>query len=280
MIKKIIILFILIYIFIIPKTYATDEIISSQMEALNLSSFIDEGEKYTEDIFPDMDLNDLLNSAIKGEVDNKGIYKGILSILGDEIVSSISLLGSILIIIIVHSLLKNFTENLNNSEGIGQIAYYVEYILIVTLIMANFSNIINMMKESISNLVGFVNCLVPILLALMSATGSVASVTLIQPLIIFAVVFIANVITLFILPISLIATALGIVSNLSDKVQIGKLSKFLKSGIIWALGGVITVFVSILSLEGGLTSNVDRPCGKRNKISSNYIYSSSRESFR
>lgn len=55
----------------------------------------------------------------------------------------------------------------------------------------------------------------------------------------------------------MIATALGIISNLSDKVQIGKLSKFLKSGITWFLGVVVTVFVSILSLEGGLTSNVD-----------------------
>lgn len=170
MIKKIIILFILIHTFIIPKAYATDKIISSQIDALNIPSFIDEGEKYTEDIFPDIDLNNLLNSAIKGEIDNKSIYIGILSIFGDEIVSSISLLGSILIIIIIHSLLRNFTENLSKGEGIGQIAYYVEYILIVTLIMANFSNIINIMKESISNLVGFVNCLVPILLALMSAT--------------------------------------------------------------------------------------------------------------
>lgn len=50
---------------------------------------------------------------------------------------------------------------------------------------------------------------------------------------------------------------LGIVSNLSDKVQIGKLSNFLKSGVIWILGLVITIFVSILSLEGTLTSNVD-----------------------
>ncbi len=170
MIKKITILLILIYLIIFPKSYATDEIISSQMDSLNLSSFIDEGEKYTEHVFPDINLNDFLNSAIKGKVDNKSIYKGLLSIFGDEVVSSISLLGSILIIIIIHSLLKNFTENLNNSEGIGQIAYYVEYILIVTLIMANFSNIINMIKESIANLVGFVNCLVPILLALMYAT--------------------------------------------------------------------------------------------------------------
>lgn len=170
MIKRIFIVFILIYLTIIPSSYATDEIISSQMETLNLSSLMNEGEKYTEDIFPDINLNDLLNSAIKGEIDNKAIYKGILSIFGDEIVSSISLLGSILIIIIIHSLLKSFTENLSNKEGIGQIAYYIEYILIVTLVMANFSNIINMIKEAISNLVGFVNSLVPILLALMSAT--------------------------------------------------------------------------------------------------------------
>ena len=257
MIKRIIIIFILISLYIIPNSYATDEIISSQMETLNLSSFIKEGEKYTEEIFPDIDLSNLLNSAIRGEIDNKQMYSGILSVFGDEIVSAISLLGSILIVIVIHSLLKNFSENLSKNEGIGQIAYYVEYILIVTIIMSNFSNIINMMKEAISNLVGFVNCIVPILLALMSATGSITSVGLIQSLIIFAVVFIANTITLFVLPIALIATALGIVSNLSERIQIGKLSKFLKSGVTWFLGVIVTIFVSILSLEGGLTSNVD-----------------------
>lgn len=170
MTKKIIILFIIIYFAILPLSYATDAIISSQMEALNLSSFIKEGENYTKEIFPDVDFNDFFNLALRGEIDNKIIAKGILSVFGDEIVSAISLLGTVLIVVIIHSLLKNFTDNLDNKEGIGQIAYYVEYILIVTLIMANFSNIINMIKESISNLVGFVNSLVPILLALMAAT--------------------------------------------------------------------------------------------------------------
>lgn len=60
-----------------------------------------------------------------------------------------------------------------------------------------------------------------------------------------------------VLPITLIATALGIISNLSDKVQIGKLSNFFKSGITWFLGLIITIFVGILSMEGTLTSNVD-----------------------
>lgn len=64
-------------------------------------------------------------------------------------------------------------------------------------------------------------------------------------------------ITLVILPITFVATALGIIANLSDKIQIGKLSNFFKSGITWILGLVITIFISILSLEGSLTSNID-----------------------
>lgn len=169
MIKKTIILFILIYIFISPFTYATDEIISSQMDELNISAFIKEGEKYTKEIFPDISLNDFLTSAIKGEIDNEGLFKQIILLFGDEIVETIYLLGSIIVVILIHSIFKAFTENLEN-ESVSQITYYIQYILIVTLIMANFSSMISLIKDSIANLTGFINCLIPILLALMSAT--------------------------------------------------------------------------------------------------------------
>lgn len=169
MIKKTTILFILIYIFIIPFTYATDEIISSQMETLNISAFIKEGEKYTKEVFPDISLSDFLTSAIKGEIDNKGLFKQIILLFGDEILEAVYLLGSIIVIILIHSIFKAFTESLEN-ESVSQITYYIQYILIVTLIMTNFSSIISLIKDSIANLTGFVNCLIPILLALMSAT--------------------------------------------------------------------------------------------------------------
>ena len=50
--------------------------------------------------------------------------------------------------------------------------YYVQYIAIVTVIMNNFSNVITMVKETATNLVGFMNSLVPILVSLMLYTGS------------------------------------------------------------------------------------------------------------
>lgn len=57
-------------------------------------------------------------------------------------------------VIVVHSILKSISDGLEN-KSISQITYYVQYILIVTLVMSNFSDIIKLTKDTISNLVGF-----------------------------------------------------------------------------------------------------------------------------
>ena len=74
-----------------------------------------------------------------------------------------------MVIVIIHSIVKNISEGMGNGE-ISKITYYVEYILIVTLIMTNFSEIIVMIKDTVNSLVGFLNSLVPILLTLMITT--------------------------------------------------------------------------------------------------------------
>ena len=50
---------------------------------------------------------------------------------------------------------------------------------------------------------------------------------------------------------------LTIVSNISEKIQIDNLSKFLKSSVTWFLVFTITIFAGVLSLEGTLVSSVD-----------------------
>lgn len=80
---------------------------------------------------------------------------------------------------------------------------------------------------------------------------------MLQPILIFVITFTGNIITKVIIPLALIALALGVISNVSDKVQIGKLSKFLNSSTIWILGVILTIFVGVASLEGSITSGVD-----------------------
>ena len=233
-----------------------DEVINSQMDSFNISNFIDEANKYSNDILKDIDIQELLNNAIKGELDTNQLLKNIFPILGTEIKEALKVMGSILIIVLIHSVLKSISDNLNN-KSVAQITYYVQYILIATVIMTNFSSIITLTKEAVGNMISFIQLLFPLLMTLMLASGSVVSVNLVQPIILFIINLISNIFQSIIIPIILVGTALAIVSKISDRIQIDKLSKFLKSSAVWVIGILLTIFVGVLSIEGTLGSSVD-----------------------
>ena len=257
--KKLITIFaILICIFStsISKADTEDDVINSQMDSFNISNFIDEANKYSNDILKDIDIQELLNNAIKGELDTNQLLKNIFPILGTEIKEALKVMGSILIIVLIHSVLKSISDNLNN-KSVAQITYYVQYILIATVIMTNFSSIITLTKEAVGNMISFIQLLFPLLMTLMLASGSAVSVNLVQPIILFIINLISNIFQSIIIPIILVGTALAIVSKISDRIQIDKLSKFLKSSAVWVIGILLTIFVGVLSIEGTLGSSVD-----------------------
>lgn len=257
--KKLITIFaILICIFSTSISIADteDEVINSQMDSFNISNFIDEANKYSNDVLKDIDIQELLNNAIKGELDTNQLLKNIFPLLGTEIKEALKVMGSILIIVLIHSVLKSISDNLNN-KSVAQITYYVQYILIATVIMTNFSSIITLTKEAVGNMISFIQLLFPLLMTLMLASGSVVSVNLVQPIILFIINLISNIFQSIIIPIILVGTALAIVSKISDRIQIDKLSKFLKSSSVWVIGILLTIFVGVLSIEGTLGSSVD-----------------------
>ena len=230
--------------------------IESQEKIFGISSFIQNSKQYTGDFFESIDIGEILNSAIKGEINNSNIYKKILSQLGNEVQTGIKSLACILAIIIIHSILKAISESLEN-DNISKLIYYVQYIAIIAVIMSNFSDIITLVKDTTTNLIGFMNTLIPVLISLMLYTGSITTTSILEPIILFMINFIGNLIQDILIPIILIITSISIISKISDKVQIDKISKFLKSSTIWFLGIVLTIFVGIVSLEGTLASSVD-----------------------
>lgn len=176
-----------------------------------------------------------------------------------------------MVIIIISSVLRSITDGLEN-KSVSQITYYITYILIVTIVMKNFSDIINMVKASIDNLVAFTNCLIPLLITLMITTGNIASAGMLQPIILWIISFIGNFINVVLVPASLISVALSIISNVSDRVQIDKLSKYINTTVVWILGIVLTIFVGVSSLEGSITNGVDALTVKTTKAAvSNFI---------
>ena len=221
--KAVILIFILVLMVPNYVVAETDEIMTSTQERFNINGFLKESEEYTGDFFENIDLKDMFNEAVQGKINNQTIYKKIIKIFGQEVSSSLKILISILVIIVIHGILKSITDSLDNSN-VSQIIYFVQYILIVTLIMSNFTEIIKLVKETASNLVGFINVLIPLLLTLMIYTGNVATSTLIEPIILFVCNFTGNIIADVLIPIVLVIVVFLIISKVSEKIQIEKMA--------------------------------------------------------
>ena len=273
--KKMCLLVLAIFILISKNCYAsnlndnadvidTDTILKEQQSSFGIKDFLKESESYLPDFISDLDISNIFNSAIKGNIDNSTLIKKIWSKLGCQITEALKILINILIIVLIHSILKSITEGLENNE-VAKIVYYVQYILIVTIIMANFSDILKLINNTIENLTGFSQSLIPLLITLMAYTGSITTTAVIEPILLFLIEFIANMIKVFILPVVAIITVLSIVSKISDRMQISKLGNFMKSSIVWSLGIILTLFVGVLSLEGSLTSSIEGVTAKTAK---------------
>lgn len=230
--KRKIILFLVILFYIFFSTnisYSSEDVMmKEQQNEFKIQDFINNSKKYTGDFLENVDIGEILNEAIEGKVDNSTLAKRIMNLFGGEVTKNIKTIVSILVIILIHSVLKSISESLEN-EGISKLIYYVQYILIVTIIMSNFSDIVKIVQDTSNNLVGFMNMLVPLLITLMLATGSITTSSIVEPVILFMVNFVGNLIQNIIIPCVLILTSLVIISKISDRVQVDKLSKSIKS---------------------------------------------------
>lgn len=258
-IQRLIIIYLIIqvsvHVFLGKNVYADDNTIEEQKESFNISSYINKSNEYIKDY--EINIGDIFNEANStGKINNSKLYNVFIKILGKEFKNNLQSVLSIIIICIIYAIIKSISEDLNSSN-VSQIVFFTQYIIIVTIIIQNFYNIIESMKTTISNLVDFMNMLVPILSSLMLFTGSIATTSVFEPIILIVITVFANIVQNVLIPITLIIIALMIISKITDRVQIDKLSKLLKSSVLWILGTILTIFVGLLSLEGTLSSSID-----------------------
>lgn len=258
------ILFACISSFKIVQAVDLEDLIESQEDSLGITDFIHESNKYTEDYISDGELKKLFKNALSGKIDNKQLLNVFFQVFGKEVKNTITIFASIILIIIINSILNCITEGLEN-KSISQIAFFVQYILIVTIILTNFSDIINSIKVTINNMTDFCNMLIPIMMTLIISTGSITTASLIQPIIVFMISLMANFINNIAIPLILISTSLGIISKISDKVQIDRLAKRLKSSAVWIIALILTVFVTVVSANGSISGRVDAVAAKTAK---------------
>ena len=248
-----------------------DEIILNTKESLNIKSFLEESEGYLEENFPDINLDNFFDNTLTGKIELDFLNLNIFEAIKTEVLENMQIIVSILIVILIHSIFKIINENLKDVSS-GKVASFIQYLIIVSLILNVFIKLTNNLKNSIDKLVLFMNMFIPLITTIMMASGNLITSTVMKNTLFGSIFFISNFLKSFVIPFFMISVTLFVVSNFSEKVKLEKLSLFLKSTTIWILGIALTIFISLLSIEGTIADDVDDFTAKTSKAAiSNFI---------
>ncbi|KHD85983.1 stage III sporulation protein AE [Heyndrickxia ginsengihumi] len=237
-----------------------EKLVNQQLNQLDLSDL----KKYWNEInseyggfLPESQKGSLID-FIKGEkhFSLQAWFKSLLTFIFQELLINGKLLGSLIILTVLSVLLETLHHSFQQGM-ISKIAYAVIFMVLVIIALNSFHVALDYAKHAIETMNGFMIALMPLILALLSTTGSVTSATFFHPV----VVFLSNTSVMFIqyivLPLLLLSTLLSIVSTLSEQYKATQLAKLLRNISIGGLGIFMAIFLGVLSVQGTATAITD-----------------------
>ncbi len=261
--RKSITFFMIIILFSMCAAYGDDtkDILQSQLDNLDISEiekFVDNINRESDGFIPEVNIKDLVMGLFQGNtVDNlKEIGNGIVSFFFKEVISNFSIMGKLLILAIFCAILQNL-HSAFEEDAIGRLAYSICYILIIIMAIKSFNAAMQIGVKAIDSMVGFMQALMPTLLALLAAVGGITSSAVFQPLLFSSITLITTIIKVFVMPLVLFSAVLSILNNLSESINISRLASLLKQVAVGVLGLVLTAFTGVIAVQGIASSSID-----------------------
>ncbi|MEG0855031.1 MAG: stage III sporulation protein AE [Terrisporobacter sp.] len=234
-----------------------DQYIDTQLNKINT----DDIEKYIKEdnVIKDIDLKTYIKDLISGDVNILDLFdkNKIKTVVFGEVKSSLKIAASILVLALLSSIIKSL-ENSFSSSAISKVTNYVVFITVVTLTLVSFKDVLGICYTTIESVIGLVNVIIPIIIALLVFMGLPITSTALNPIFIGGIAAINIVFKNFIFVTISMAFAILVVNNLSDNIKLNRLSSFIKQINVVALGAVFTVYLGIVSIQGLYVTSFDK----------------------
>jgi stage III sporulation protein AE len=210
------------------------------------------------DLWGNQNITDLVeNFAMTNKFTNPvSIIDTVMNVFSKEIVSNIWLLAKILAIALLSGLINVLSGDSENS-GIRDVAGLICYCLAVGVIVTQYISAVTVGKEAISSMGSFIGLALPVLTALLSAAGSIASSGVFQPSMAILSGSVAAAIQGVVLPIILAGGILAVVNNMTERVQLNQLFSLSKTAAKWMIGLIFTVYFGVVAVQGLSANAVD-----------------------
>lgn len=247
------------------------QLIEQQTGASGVDAIKDELEKYmneeSNEILQGFSPAELISNVTAGNlsVDLKGIGAKALQFLFRELYQNLGIFIKLAVLVVICALLKNLQANFLK-ESVGQVAFYVCYIVIISILLVSYGTVVKMGMDIIDKMVGFMYVTIPVMMALLISGGNITTGGILHPVLLLIVEASATLIKNIFIPLVFLSTIVKIVNNISEKIQLAKLANLLKQIVTWTLATILTVFVIAVSLQGSLGAVIDGATSKAAKF--------------
>ncbi|KIL34328.1 stage III sporulation protein AE [Cohnella kolymensis] len=181
---------------------------------------------------------------------------GVVRFFLHEVLYSSKLLVTI-VLLTVFTLLLETMQNAFERNTVSKVAYAIAYMVLIILAVNSFRTATSYAGDAIGNMVQFMLAMVPLLLTLLAGTGGVTSVAIMHPLIVFMVNAIGTFIHLVVFPLLFFSAVLHLVSSITDRYKVTQLANLLRNAGTWIMGGMLTAFLGVLSIQGAAGAVTD-----------------------
>ncbi|QHT63873.1 stage III sporulation protein AE [Paenibacillus lycopersici] len=208
--------------------------------------------------FPDRKVPSFIQMIMPGGEGLKlsTVLSGLLRYALHEVLYNGKLLVTI-VILTVFSMMLETLQTAFERNTVSKVAYSITYMVMIVLAVNSFNVAIGYAKDAITGMIQFMMAMVPLLLTLLATMGSVVTVTVLHPLIVFMINAVGTVIYTLVFPLLFFSAVLHIASSLSDRFKVTQLANVLRNVAVGLLGVMLTVFLGVISVQGATGSVTD-----------------------
>ena len=254
--KKIILIFTFILVLAQP-AFAEDNINDITKEIENeMKDFEESLPDYIKDILPNELFNGDFSSLTNGKINTFTFFESITNFILADLPKVLSTMSVLLIIIIISSIFNTM------ATGISSEALKNSYSLCSSLCISitAFGVVRSMLTGAISYmkiLCEVMNSFAPVLTVMHIMSGNISSAALGNASMIMFIALIENVLLRILMPIVSVCLCFSLVKAVSGNIEIGGISKFVRSSFITLTVFTMMIFTFVFSFQSTLTQSAD-----------------------
>lgn len=253
-----------------------EEELSNQAQTIGLDdvqAVIDELNKDMQGELPPINIRDVANMLLRGQgpYTFSSFVKAVGARLWREVAAGSGLLGRLVVLALLCGLLQNIQSAFARKET-SDLAFGACYLVLIILAVGAFILAMQICQGVIDRVVDFMEAMVPVMITLLAGLGAVTTASLLNPVLVTALGFVATTVRDVLIPIIVCAACIDLVSKTFTRFKLTALADLLKQGSVIVTGVLIALFLGLVAAYGGAGSVFDGVAIKAAKFAtSNFI---------